>query len=67
MASRKDHELKKKREADAREARLRRLFDYDRMDHENDSDDEELMNAELDRGAAFKGLGHLYDRVNLHL
>ena len=66
-ASRREHELRKKREADAREARLRRLFEDDHLDHENTSDDEELITAELDRTAALKGLGHLYDRVNVHL
>ena len=57
MKSRKEHERKKKQEADARAARLRRLF----VDDEGSEDDESV------RGETFQGLGSMFDRVNAHL
>ena len=64
MESKKEHERKKKAEADARAARLARLFEDD---DEDDDDVERDVGDIMDRGAALKGLGHLYDRVNVHL
>lgn len=56
-------EARKKKQDEARAKRLARLFG----DQADESDDEELMNKDLDRGAANTGIGGLMDKVDVHL
>ena len=49
----------------ARAKRLARLFAP--IDGSDDSDDEEPINVNLDRGAATTGIESLMDKVNVHL
>ena len=61
---REENAKRKKREEEARAKRLARLFaDL----NEDDSDDEELINANLDRGAVNNRMGFLIDKVDVHL
>lgn len=57
-------EARKKKQDEARAKRLARLFG-DQASEE--SDDEEMMNKNLDRGAATTGIGGLMDKVDVHL
>jgi len=61
---REENAKRKKREEEERAKRLARLF---ADPNEEDSDDEELMNANLDRGAANNRIGFLLDKVDVHL
>lgn len=56
---------RKRQQEEARAKRLARLFAP--IDGSDDSDDEEPINVNLDRGAATTGIESLMDKVNVHL
>jgi len=57
--------LRKTQEEEERAKRLARLFKFDGL--VEDSDDEENLAEQLDRGAAEAGIDSLIDKVEVHL
>lgn len=64
----KETGIRKKKEEEARARRLARLFEFTKDDNsEEESEDEEFIQASMDRKAADTGISHLLDRVDVHL